>query len=98
MTSTAKITLQWFERNKLGEPLDVVHHSIGWTHDIPEPSANAPTHPRIAGKGIPVKDYPHFMLLDPAPNKSKLPPNMLSSAVVIFALEIIAGLIWLVLR
>ena len=53
MTDTARITYRWFDRNNLGEPLPVVRHGIGWTHDIPEPPANAPTHPELPRNAYP---------------------------------------------
>ena len=53
MTDTARITYRWFDRNNLGEPLPVVRHGIGWTHDKVQTPANAPS-----GIQTPAMSYP----------------------------------------
>lgn len=92
-TVTMHTAYSWVERNHIG-PVPVLHYgSRQFDFDQQDGEALAE-----ACSDLPTKDYPHRDVLSPGPNKSRKPHNVLSTAAFLMAIELAAGLIWVLWR
>jgi hypothetical protein len=98
MTDTVRIAYRWCQRNGIGEPVPVVRYTLRVWDDPMESPPDAPTPASAPAIAIPEHSYPLRDVLSPGPNEISNPWNPLAIAAIVAALEILAGLIWMVMR